>query len=186
MSIGEHLPLIFHTHLPFQESESIEMRLFRLCLCFGLLLSSHGVDGSSSSGSSSSGSSSKDAGDALPKDWVGAAETEASYSVGEWMTSIWPSISNLTLLDLSLPGTHDSMTWDLSETVSDGSNDIPPVIAWVLHEFHDLTPGHFIKNQSRTQGLSMTQQLENGIRFIDFRIMYTSGPNSTATAPHDW
>ena len=34
-----------------------------------------------------------------------------------WMTALYPVIANVTLLDLSLPGTHDSMTWDLSTTV---------------------------------------------------------------------
>lgn len=29
------------------------------------------------------------------------------------------------------------------------------------------------------QGLNITQQLDSGIRFIDFRIMYTAGPNTS-------
>lgn len=102
------------------------------------------------------------------------------------MTSLFPAIENLSLLDLSLPGTHDSMTFDLSTTVSDGTNDLPPPIAWVLHEFHDLVPGQFIRNQSKTHGLNLTEQLNNGIRFVDFRIMYTSGPNESASAQHEW
>lgn len=76
------------------------------------------------------------------------------------------------------------MSWDLSETVSDGSNNLTPEIAWLLHQFRDLVPGAFIRNQSKTQGLNVTQQLDAGIRFLDFRIMYSSPPNSSADAPH--
>jgi hypothetical protein len=31
-------------------------------------------------------------------------------------------------------------------------------------------------DQFRTQGLNMTEQLQTGVRFIDFRIQYTAGP----------
>jgi hypothetical protein len=34
-----------------------------------------------------------------------------------WMGALYPVIQNQTMLDISIPGTHDSMTWDLSETV---------------------------------------------------------------------
>lgn len=37
-----------------------------------------------------------------------------------------------------------------------------------------------------SQGLNITQQLDAGIRFLDFRIMYTGGPDNgeLAHAPH--
>jgi hypothetical protein len=38
--------------------------------------------------------------------------------MSSWMTALYPVIANLTLLDLSLPGTHDSVTFDLSTSVS--------------------------------------------------------------------
>jgi len=40
--------------------------------------------------------------------------------------------------------------------------------------------------QSKTQGLNITEQLNAGIRFIDFRVVYTSPPNESSTAQHDW
>ena len=30
------------------------------------------------------------------------------------------------------------MTYDLSTTVSDDAEDIPPAISWVLHELHNV------------------------------------------------
>jgi len=37
-----------------------------------------------------------------------------------------------------------------------------------------IVPTEWIRNQSSTQRLNITQQLDDGVRFIDFRIMYTS------------
>ena len=55
--------------------------------------------------------------------------------LSNWMGALAPAIGGLSMLDVTLPGTHDSMTFDLSTRVSDGANDLPPAIAWVLHEF---------------------------------------------------
>ena len=107
--------------------------------------------------------------------------------LANWMHHVMPVIQNSTILDLSLPGTHDSMTWDLSETVSDGANDLNPTLSWVLHMFKSIFGiGGFIRDQAKTQGLDMVQQLDNGIRFIDFRIMYTAAPEGSSFGHHDW
>jgi len=61
-----------------------------------------------------------------------------------------PTLGNQTLLDISLPGTHDTMTYDMSTTVSDNANDMSPTVAWLLHEFHDdLGVGSFIRDMVR-------------------------------------
>lgn len=103
-----------------------------------------------------------------------------------WMAQCMPVLGGRSILDLALPGTHDSLTSDLSKTVADNSNDLPPAIAWVLHEFHSLTPGSFIRNQSQTQVLDMTAQLEAGVRFIDFRIVFTGPPDGSIFSGHQW
>lgn len=80
----------------------------------------------------------------------------------------------VTLLDLSLPGTHDSLTYHLSTTVSDGGADDFLKLAEVLHKYEKIVPDgveDFIRQQSKTQQLNITSQLNNGIRFIDFRQM---------------
>jgi hypothetical protein len=81
----------------------------------------------------------------------------------------------LTLLDISLPGTHDTLTYDLSTRVSDGGADDQIVFAELMHKFGKIVPdaiGDFIREQAQTQGLTVTQQLDNGIRFLDLRTMY--------------
>lgn len=84
-------------------------------------------------------------------------------------------IGEMTLLDLTLPGTHDTLTYNLSTTVSDGGADDMLKLAEVLHEYADVVPEgieDYIRQQSQTQAIDITSQLNNGIRFIDFRMMY--------------
>lgn len=97
------------------------------------------------------------------------------FSLANWMQELGPLLANQTLLDLSLPGTHDTMTYDLSTTFSDNAEDIPSALSWILHTFGSEIPtvGNFGRDQSKTQGLDITAQLNAGIRFIDFRIGYT-------------
>ena len=158
------------------------------------------------------------------------ALTQPASFASNWFHTMMPAIGNGTLLDLCLPGTHDSMTWvvrcmarrwcgcglmvahlviryDLSTTVADNANDLNPTIAWLLHELKDFADiGKFVREfvrnlsptplasssrcsllpptltlwQAKTQGLNITQQLDAGIRYIDFRITYTAGPDSSS------
>lgn len=155
-----------------------------------------------------------------------------------WMRDMLPIIENATILDLSLPGAHDAMTWDMSTDVSDNANDIPEDLADFLHLFGDfLDLGEYMRNQVRgccgrarersvelspslssrfaahldatphpehdtgkhyacngvcgiatsqavllrVQGLNITEQLETGVRFIDFRIVYTLPSGKSAS-----
>jgi hypothetical protein len=95
--------------------------------------------------------------------------------LANWMGENMDVIGSLTLLDLSLPGTHDTLTYDLSARVSDGGIDDYPELARILHDFSPLVPDgieDFIRQQAETHDLTITQQLENGIRFFDIRAMY--------------
>ena len=80
--------------------------------------------------------------------------------------------------------------YDLSTRISDGANDLPPAIAWVLHELGPILGiakvGQYIRSQAQTQRLDITAQLDNGLRFVDFRTMYTAGPDSGSFGEHDW
>ena len=119
-----------------------------------------------------------------------AAQQHSDPFYANWMGELAPVIGNLTLLDLSLPGTHDTMTFDLSTTVADEANDIPSWLAYFLHDIRPLINiwqvGEFIHNQSKSQGLTITEQLDTGIRFVDFRMTYTAPPNASSDAPYDW
>lgn len=99
----------------------------------------------------------------------------------DWMSEFYQAgiLDQVRLIDLSLPGTHDSLSYDLSLTVSEDGIDNLRRLAELLHTlsggFLHLLPGdleEFFRMQGKTQQLSLPQQLDNGIRFIDLRIMW--------------
>ncbi len=45
--------------------------------------------------------------------------TQSNF-LSDWFMYMLPVLGNQTMLDVALPGTHDSMTFDLSNTVADG------------------------------------------------------------------
>ncbi|CAE8631146.1 unnamed protein product [Polarella glacialis] len=102
--------------------------------------------------------------------------SEITLDLSNWIGQLAPVIGNATLLDLSLPGAHDAMTYDLSTSISDGYEGIGPVLSRILHGVTPILAGHFIRQQGQTQGISIVDMLNAGIRFIDFRIMYSQAP----------
>eukprot|EP01006_Ploeotia_vitrea_P054566 TRINITY_DN67901_c1_g2_i2.p2 TRINITY_DN67901_c1_g2~~TRINITY_DN67901_c1_g2_i2.p2 ORF type:complete len:444 (-),score=34.81 TRINITY_DN67901_c1_g2_i2:1231-2562(-) len=101
--------------------------------------------------------------------------TQCDEFTANWLGHLLPVLGDLTYLDLSLPGTHDTMTYDLSNWIADGTNDIPPWLAATLHDIPPHLVGPFIKQFAQTQWLNVTEQLDSGVRYLDFRIMYTLG-----------
>jgi len=101
----------------------------------------------------------------------------------DWMKDLLPVIGDQSIMDLSLPGTHDSLSYDLSTTVAQDANSLPHWLSNVLHLFHgeDKEIGSFIRSLAQTQPLNVTSQLEAGVRFLDFRVAFTSGPHHTGT-----
>lgn len=99
-----------------------------------------------------------------------------------WMGSTMSIIGESTLLDLSLPGTHDTLTYDLSTTVSEGGMDDAIKLAELLHNATDVVPDlieDYIRSGAQCQDLTITEQLDAGIRFLDIRMMleYTDTPS---------
>ena len=95
---------------------------------------------------------------------VSSAHSAETKFLADWMGNMGPLIANQTLLDLSLPGSHDTMTYDLSTALSDGYEGLPSIVTTILHELTPLVAGQFIRDQGRTQGLNITEQLEGGVR----------------------
>jgi hypothetical protein len=101
------------------------------------------------------------------------------------MACLLPLISNLTVLDLQLPGTHDTLTFNLSDRIADNANNISPQLAQFLHDV--IRPpigfvGAFIKSMAVTQLRNISQQLDAGVRFLDLRCTFSEPPSSTAGA----
>eukprot|EP00939_MAST-03C_sp_MAST-3C-sp1_P004266 g4266.t1 len=73
------------------------------------------------------------------------------------------------------------MTYDLSEIISDGGIDGEDRLDQLLHWFTSTYPDkplsdvlHVVRDLALTQNMSVTDQLNTGLRFLDFRIMYES------------
>ncbi|KAJ8128915.1 hypothetical protein O1611_g4716 [Lasiodiplodia mahajangana] len=120
----------------------------------------------------------------------------SSFDTTTWMSD--PRIQAKTLADLKLPGTHDSATCDLSSVLS--TQKYPNIIdLWYLKEgsapshdgkwpftippteenplylgkaLYDYVMGVGVNMISRTQGMTIFQQLQAGIRYFDFRVYY--------------
>eukprot|EP00996_Jenningsia_fusiforme_P001072 NODE_197_length_2801_cov_21.947311_g180_i0.p1 GENE.NODE_197_length_2801_cov_21.947311_g180_i0~~NODE_197_length_2801_cov_21.947311_g180_i0.p1 ORF type:complete len:444 (+),score=63.35 NODE_197_length_2801_cov_21.947311_g180_i0:1416-2747(+) len=97
--------------------------------------------------------------------------------LANWMSHLHPVVKQQTLLDLTLPGSHDTLTYDLSEVVAQGANDIPVWLSDLLHLLPKHLVGPYVRSVAQTQVLTVTEQLDNGIRFLDCRIMRTAGPD---------
>lgn len=108
----------------------------------------------------------------------------AELDLANWMGQLAPVIKDATLLDLSLPGAHDAMTSDLSTTLSDGYEGLGPVISKILHAVSPEVAGRFIRENGQTQGLDLVSMLDSGVRFVDFRVMYTDAPSKSSGK--DW
>jgi hypothetical protein len=98
--------------------------------------------------------------------------------LANWMGEISAALQSSSILDMSLPGTHDSLTYDLSTVISDGGIDGYDALSVVLHDLSSLPVAEkvdalrFARAQAQTQGLNVTEQLDNGVRFLDFRVMF--------------
>jgi hypothetical protein len=108
-----------------------------------------------------------------------AYPTEPPEFLGDWMSALLQisSFSSTPLSELSLPGTHDSLSYDLSLTLAKDGVDDRDRLSKILRELSILRPNELeevIRLQAQSQKLDIYQQLNNGIRFIDFRITYES------------
>ena len=86
-----------------------------------------------------------------------------------WMAQNSDRIKNTPLLNLTLPGSHDSAAYDLNGHI------MPGQLPWALRqlliaaETLGLPPERYIIKWSEAQSLSLAEQLQNGIRFVDLR-----------------
>ena len=76
--------------------------------------------------------------DTCPIDYTDSEET----FLPDWMGKVLSVIGDSALLDLSIPGTHDTLTYDLSTTVAEGGIDEMYKLAEFLHNHTDQVPGN--------------------------------------------
>jgi len=95
--------------------------------------------------------------------------------MSNWMASLKNDIYPRSILDLSLPASHDSLTYDLSPTtplyqdVPELQKDQTDQDLW-LASCSLLDDSMDVQQVARNQELDLKSQLDSGIRFIDFRM----------------
>ncbi|XP_063068030.1 PI-PLC X domain-containing protein 1-like [Engraulis encrasicolus] len=88
--------------------------------------------------------------------------------LADWMSKLPAELTTVPLWNLAIPGSHDSMAYCL-----DTSGDLEPDIPSWYPNLEEVFPGvykYIIKRWTSTQALSITQQLDVGVRFFDMRI----------------
>lgn len=99
-----------------------------------------------------------------------------SYSFGykyeRWMEESRSALSEKTLFDIMLPGTHDSGTYSLGDNICPGggggkTNEILKVTNALL-----MPAQKIMKRWSITQNGNITSQLNAGMRYFDIRALW--------------
>jgi hypothetical protein len=65
---------------------------------------------------------------------------EAPTLLSSWFSELKPVIGDLSLMDIALPGTHDTLSYDLSLTTSLAGIDSLPGLAAFLHNYTQIIP----------------------------------------------
>ena len=116
---------------------------------------------------------------------------EQPHFLEHWMTKFMSikAFSEAPLSAITLPGTHDSLSYDLSLTVStDGIDNMEKISSW-LRALSIVRPNEieeFMRLQAMTQKLDIIQQLDNGIRFIDLRIALEREEDEEVNSNYNW
>lgn len=121
-------------------------------------------------------------GNAWKEKTCGDADLLDRVDPSRWMEEMGDAIGDLTLLDLTLPATHDTLTFDLGPHLPENT-DIGPGDAngfeWLLEmdkvrkigDANILSFMTFLQEQAQAQIETLTRQLDLGIRFFDWRIV---------------
>lgn|SRR3990167_1172744 len=89
-----------------------------------------------------------------------------------WMSQI---PSNRIMNQLIIPGTHDSGTYAINDASKFSLSSDDPLPLWIEQISNILPPSlvqMIVAGWSKTQPYAITDQLNNGIRYLDFRVCY--------------
>jgi len=104
----------------------------------------------------------------------------SEFSTEKWMENLSSNIKNLKINQLFLPGSHDSATYTLEHQFGKNQN-----ISNKLNALKIVGVGYFITNiaykWSKAQGVSIYQQLQKGVRYLDLRVIYRDSKKSFYT-----
>ncbi|XP_008289302.1 PI-PLC X domain-containing protein 1-like [Stegastes partitus] len=100
-----------------------------------------------------------------------ARKGKGKEAMSDWMSQLPPELHTVALYDLTLPGSHDSMSYDLDIN----SSIIEPD---GLRRFSKIyCVRKIVRKWAITQEATITKQLDAGVRYLDLRI--ARKPNDT-------
>ncbi|RZF43299.1 hypothetical protein LSTR_LSTR001560 [Laodelphax striatellus] len=85
-----------------------------------------------------------------------------------WMTNLNENVRNVPVIFLSIPGSHDSMTYTINES-SKSAPDAQLFVKILVKIFGNIVK-RFVLRWSITQNSTVTEQLNFGIRYFDLRL----------------
>jgi hypothetical protein len=118
---------------------------------------------------------------------VAVAAAAAGVNQSQWMHDVYAAanLADKSILDITLPGTHDSGTFALQENFSPGQDALLEDIVEIADRFGiDAFP--LIKTWATAQNLTFYEQLAFGARFIDLRACWSEPTSVDPTAPLGW
>lgn len=88
-----------------------------------------------------------------------------SDDLENWMQNLSKKLKQIPIINLAIPGSHDSMTYGVSNKDSGPAPDAEKEIIPIYHVLPCI-----VRKWARTQEITVFQQLKNGIRFLDLRV----------------
>ena len=104
---------------------------------------------------------------------IAEASVDMTVSHATWMGDLSPYLSSYTLYNLTLPGTHDSLSFNSSDQVGNAVTPHSSTFGYLYSKKY-LTES-FARSVTESQTLSITSQLDSGVRFLDLRVTYRDG-----------
>jgi hypothetical protein len=93
------------------------------------------------------------------------------YNTSIWMQQMGDKIYSRSLLDITLPGTHDSGAYEFGDVLSPIDPELVADLIKIAYDL-DIDIYTFIKNWSQTQDTTIYEQLMGGIRYLDLRACF--------------
>ncbi|NXH13331.1 PLCX1 protein, partial [Bucco capensis] len=93
-----------------------------------------------------------------------------------WMSQLPEKLWDIPLYNLALPGSHDTMTYCLDKNSAVSGNESK--LVKLLNKCIPCIVHPIIMKWSTTQVLTVTEQLEAGVRYLDFRIAHKANDPS--------
>lgn len=100
----------------------------------------------------------------------------------QWMSHLCEELWDVPLYNLSIPGSHDTMTYCLDK-LSPVDPDSPKLLLF-LEKYVPCITRSIILKWCTTQTLSVTEQLDTGIRYLDLRIAHRPDVSSNLYFVH--